>query len=141
MRLLLFPFSLAAAIAACREQPSITVTDAIIAAGPQSAAVYATLANKGGADRLTGIEVNGRVPISLHLTSNDGGVMRMRSVDALDVPANGKLELKSGGAHGMAMGRIAADPPVVPLTFRFERNAPVVVRAAVTGPGGMEHRL
>ena len=136
MRYLLFLVGLPA-LAACQAEPAITVTDATIAAGPRSAAVYATIVNAGGADRLVGIESDGRVPIGLHQTSIDGGVMRMRGVDALEVPANGKLELKSGGAHGMAMGRIEANPPVVPLTFRFERSAPVSVRAAVTGLGGM----
>lgn len=140
MRYLLLPFAFAATLSACQAQPSITITGATIAAGPSSAAVYATIANAGGADRLTGIEIGGRVPISLHLTSNEGGVMRMRGVDSLEVPANDNLELKSGGAHGMAMGRIEANPAIVPLTFRFARSAPVSVRAAVTGLGGMEHR-
>ncbi|HET9354537.1 MAG TPA: copper chaperone PCu(A)C [Sphingomicrobium sp.] len=124
------------ALAACQAEPAITVTDATIAAGPRSAAVYATIINEGGADRLVGIEVDGRAPIALHQTSNAGGVMRMRGVDTLDVPANGRLKLESSGAHGMAMGRIQTDPPAVPLTFRFANSPPVSVRAAVTGPGG-----
>lgn len=138
MRRLLLPFAFAAILPACQAQPSITITNAIIAAGPSSAAVYATIENRGGADRLTGIEIDGRVPISLHLTSNEGGVMRMRPVDELAVPANGRLDLQSGGAHGMAMGKLAANPPEVPLTFRFARSGPLSVTARLTGPGGME---
>lgn len=135
MRLLLliaaFP-----ALAACQAEPAIKVTDATIAAGPRSAAVYATIINDGGADRLVGIEIDGRAPIGLHQTSNADGVMRMREVDSLEIPANGRLELESGGAHGMAMGPIQTDTPAVPLTFRFANSPPVSVRAAVTGPGG-----
>ena len=128
------------ALAACQAEPAITLTDATIVAGPRSAAVYATINNQCGADRLTAIEADGRMPIGLHLTSNDEGVVRMRSVDRLEVPSNGRLELKSGGAHGMAMGSFNA-ASAAPLTFRFERSAPISVDAAVTGPGGMEqHR-
>ena len=128
------------ALAACQAEPAITINDATIAAGPRSAAVYATIVNQGGADRLTAIEAEGGVAIGLHLTSNDGGVVRMRSVDRLEVPGNGRLELKSGGAHGMAIGNLGADRPV-PLTFRFERSAPISVETTLTGPGGMEdHR-
>lgn len=130
------------ALAGCgQSDPALTVTNAAVAAGPSSAAVYASIDNKGGADRLTGIEIDGRVPISLHETTMTEGVMRMRAVEVLDVPANSRLELKSGGAHGMAMGKIVANPPSIPITFRFEKHAPISVSATVTGPGGvpMEH--
>jgi copper(I)-binding protein len=130
--------ALCLALAGCaKSEPEIGVHDAIIAATPQSAAVYATIDNKGAADALVGIDAGGRVPISLHETSSDGGVMRMREMDRLEVPANGKLELKSGGAHGMAMGRIEAPSGEVPLTFRFERSQPISVQARLTGAGGM----
>jgi copper(I)-binding protein len=126
------------ALAGCgRADPALTITNVTVSANPSSAAVYATIDNQGGADRLTKIEVDGRVPITLHETTMTDGVMRMRAVEALDIPANGRLELKSGGAHGMAMGEIAADPPSIPLTFRFARNAPISASATVTGPGGM----
>ncbi|WP_240913941.1 copper chaperone PCu(A)C [Sphingomonas sp. HDW15A] len=130
--------SLSLALIGCAQpDPALDVTNATVAASANSAAVYATIDNKGGADRLTGIEVDGRVPISLHETTMTDGVMRMRPVEALDVPANGRLQLKSGGAHGMSVGQISADPPELPLTFRFERHAPISVSATVTGPGGM----
>jgi periplasmic copper chaperone A len=130
--------ALSLAVVGCGQaDPALTITNATVAAGPSSAAVYAKIENKGGADRLTGIEVDSRVPIGLHETTMTEGVMRMRAVEALDVPANGRLELKSGGAHGMTMGRIEADPPSLPLTFRFEKHAPIRIGATITGPGGM----
>jgi copper(I)-binding protein len=125
-----------------QSDPALNVTNASVSASANSAAVYATIDNKGGADRLIGIEVDGRVPLSLHETTMTDGVMRMRAVDALDVPAGGRLELKSGGAHGMAEGQISASTPKLPLTFRFEKHAPISVSATVTVPGGMpmEHK-
>ena len=136
----LFPLTLV--LVGCGQaDPALTVTNVTVSASPNSAAVYATIDNQGGADRLTKIEVDGRVPISLHETTMTDGVMRMRAVDALDVPANGRLQLKSGSAHGMATGEIVANPGRIPLTFRFARHAPISVSASVTGPGGvqMEH--
>lgn len=130
--------ALSLALVGCGEaDPALTVTNVTVSVNPSSAAFYATIDNQGGADRLTGIEIDGRVPISLHETTMSDGVMRMRAVEALDVPANGRLELKSGGAHGMAMGEVTANPPTIPLTFRFARNDPISVKATVTGPGGM----
>jgi len=130
--------ALSLALVGCGEaDPALTVTNVTVSANPSSAAFYATIDNQGGADRLTGIEIDGRVPISLHETTMTDGVMRMRAVEAIDVPANGRLELKSGGAHGMAMGEVTANPPTIPLTFRFARNGPISVKATVTGPGGM----
>lgn len=131
--------ALSMALAGCgQSDPALTVTKATISASPNSAAIYAAIDNRGGEDRLTEIEIEGRVPISLHETTMIDGVMRMRPVEALDVPARGRLELRSGASHGMAMGKIAANPSGLPLTFRFERHAPITVRAAVTGPGGMK---
>ena len=127
------------ALASCGQaDPALTITNATVSAAPNSAAIYATIGNKGGSDRLTGIQLEDRVPISLHETTMTDGVMRMRSVESLGIPANGKLELKSGGAHGMATGQIAAGAPTIPLTFRFARHSPITVRAEVTGPGGMK---
>ena len=128
------------ALAACQNQPEIAVSDATIAVGPRSAAVYAVIANNGGGDRLTGIEFDGRARVGLHLSTNQGGVMRMRPAASIDVPANGSLELRSSGAHGMVMGPLGTRAPVVPLTFHFERSAPVSVRARVMAPGAAERQ-
>jgi copper(I)-binding protein len=35
---------------------------------------------------------------------NEGGMMRMSPVSQIDVPANGKTELKPGGLHVMLFG-------------------------------------
>lgn len=130
--------ALSLALMGCGQaDPALTVTNATIAASPNRAAIYATIRNRGGPDSLIAIEIDGRVPITLHETSMDGGVMRMRAVQQLDLPVEGTLELKSGGAHGMAMGEVTANSPSIPLTFRFARNAPITVNATVTGPGGM----
>jgi copper(I)-binding protein len=39
--------------------------------------------------------------VEIHEMSMSGGMMKMREIDKLDVPANGKVELKPGGYHLM----------------------------------------
>jgi copper(I)-binding protein len=58
----------------------------------------------------------------LHQSSSEGGLMRMRPVDALELPAGQVVELKPGGLHVMLLG--LDDPlPVgstVPLMLTFK---------------------
>jgi copper(I)-binding protein len=96
-------------LAACSPNaPKISAHDAWARAtgGSDTAAAYVTIDNKGGADTLTAVHSTiGEA--TLHETSMDGGVMRMRPIDpkeGLIVPSNGKLVLGSGGAHVMIMG-------------------------------------
>ncbi|MBN2646941.1 MAG: copper chaperone PCu(A)C [Thiotrichales bacterium] len=39
--------------------------------------------------------------VELHTHTNDGGVMRMRKIEKISIPANGMTELKPGGLHIM----------------------------------------
>ena len=60
--------------------------------------------------------------VEVHKMSMEQGMMRMRPVDALDIPANGTVELKPGGFHVMLVG---IDKPltkgeVVPVTLVFQ---------------------
>ena len=69
--------------------PEIVVENAwarAAAHGRSSTAVYLTIRNTGGGDRL--VEVSSPAgEASLHSTSMAGGIMRMRSVEAVDDPA------------------------------------------------------
>ena len=93
--------------------------------------------NSGGpADRLIGASAGtAAAAVELHSMSMDGDVMRMRRVEAIDVPADGKVELKPGGLHLMLMGLTAPleSRSVVPLTLRFEKAGDVQVQMMV-GP-------
>ena len=115
-------------LASCGSEPApqITVEDAwarAAAPGRASAAAYFTIANTGGGDRLVAVST----PVgtaSIHSTSMDGGVMRMRPLDFLDVPAGGTVRLEPGGTHVMLTG--LREPLTagssLPLTLRFERS-------------------
>jgi copper(I)-binding protein len=65
------------------------------------------------------------------------GVMRMRPVEALLVPAHGEAVLEPGGLHVMLMG--LGDPLVegnsLPLTLHFEHAGEVEVVATIESIG------
>lgn len=105
-----------------------------------SSAAYFSVANSGGADRLLSVST----PVgdaTLHSTAMDNGVMRMRPLDGLDVPANSTVALKPGGTHVMIMGlkQPLAAGSIFPMELKFEtsglRQVKVTVRSAAGGDG------
>ena len=75
--------------------------------------------------------------VEIHESSMHGGVMRMRAVPSLPLPANKPVELKPGGYHVMltALTQPVSVGQTVPLTLTFEDKAgkrtSVDVKAAV----------
>jgi len=125
-------------LAACSPNaPKISAHDAWARAtgGSDTAAAYVTIDNKGGADTLTAVHSTiGEA--TLHETSMDGGVMRMRPIDpkeGLIVPSNGKLVVGSGGAHVMIMGlkKPLKAGDKFRMTLRFAKARPERVTVTV----------
>ena len=128
----------AALLGACHAEPAplVTVNDARVIRLTSSAAVYFTLANSGGRDRLLAVEA----PVghaSLHETSMANGIMRMRALaNAIDVPAGATVLLSPSGKHVMIQGiaRPLAAGSTIRLTLKFERQGEVTITAPVSGP-------
>ena len=59
--------------------------------------------------------------VEIHTMSHEGGVMKMRAVDAIAVPAGKPVELGPGGFHVMLMdlGQPLKEGEKVPLTLTF----------------------
>ncbi len=98
-------------------------------AGAASGAAYLTIVNRGGGDdRLIEIAVEGAASATLHNSSHEGGVMRMRAMpEGLAIPARSSVALAPNGAHLMLTGLAA---PLRPgdkrnATLRFERSGPM----------------
>lgn len=108
------------------------------AQGQAAGGGYLRIDNRtGAADRLLGASASGVASaVELHSMSMDGDVMRMRKVDAIDVPAGGTVELKPGGLHLMLIGLSAPlkAHTMVPLVLRFEKAGELRVQMHV-GPG------
>lgn len=84
---------------------------------------YLTLANRGAqADTLVSLSSPRVLAVELHETQMDGGIMRMRPLEALTLEPGGQHTLAPGGDHLMLIGLESHLLPgqVVPLTLTFE---------------------
>ncbi|MCB1541422.1 MAG: copper chaperone PCu(A)C [Rhodoblastus sp.] len=116
-------------------------------AAPKGAPVgagYVTLKNGGAAaDKLISAtaDVAGRVEI--HEMTMDNGVMKMRPVNGLEIPAGKSVELKPGGYHIMFMQLkkplVAGETVKSVLTFEKAGAVPVEfkIEAMNAGAAGM----
>jgi copper(I)-binding protein len=113
---------------------------AAIAGG--NGAAYAEIANAGDTpDRLIGVKGDIANAIEIHEMSMDGGVMQMRKIDGLDIPAHGSAELKPGGYHVMLIGltRALNAGDTISLTFVFEHAGEITVAVPVGKAGEAPH--
>lgn len=97
-------------------------------------AVYATIANTGReADALVSATSDASQTVELHEVKHEGGVMKMRPVPKIAVPAGGKVEMKPGGYHVMLLGLKHDLKPgdKVAVTLKFERGGEVRVDVPV----------
>jgi copper(I)-binding protein len=113
--------------------------------GAKMAAGYMTIRNRSASpDRLRNITSPAAARVETHVTIKDGDIVRMREVKSFDVPANGVLELKPGGAHLMFVDikRPFKDGETIPVTLRFDKAGEVKVDFLVGRPdtsGGHKH--
>lgn len=104
----------------------------------KNGAAYMTLSNAGATvDRLVAVrsEVAGRAGLHTHLM--DGGVMRMRQVEAVAVAPGEPAVLEPGGLHVMLFGLKAplAVGDSFPLVLVFENAGEVRIDVAVEAFG------
>jgi periplasmic copper chaperone A len=107
---------------------------------------YLAIRNKGSVDhRLVGADspVAGRAELHTHVHDRESGMMQMRHVDSIDLPAGETVRLAPGGLHIMLMdlNRDLQPGTSVPITLEFadgsrlELDAPVM-REAPAGQRG-----
>jgi len=104
------------------------------ASGQSTGGGFLTLTNQGdAADRLLSASAEVSERVELHSMKMEGTVMRMRQVDAIDVPAGQRVELKPGGLHIMFIGLKAPlkEGERFPMTLRFEKAGEVKVDVAI----------
>jgi periplasmic copper chaperone A len=107
--------------------------------GARNGASYLTIRSPT-ADRLTAAASPVAERVELHLSTMEGGVMRMREVPAIDLPPGETVTLKPGGLHVMLMGLKQPLQPgeIIPLTLEFEKAGKREITAAVGKVGAME---
>jgi copper(I)-binding protein len=84
-------------------------------------------------DRLVSVSTPAADKAELHETISDKGVMKMRPVQGVPIPAGAMVTFSPGGYHVMLMG---LKKPLVagqsfPLTLTFEHAAPMTVDVQV----------
>lgn len=103
------------------------------APGAMAGAAYLTIRSLGPADRITGVSSAAAARTEIHESVETDGMMQMRPVDALDLPAGGEVALAPGGLHVMLIG--LTGPLVVgeslALTLQFEHAGAVTVTLPV----------
>ncbi len=114
----------------------LTISDAWVrppAVADQPGAAYLVIQNNGAADKLLAVTSEVAQRIELHESAMANGMMSMSPVPSIEVPANGRAELKPGGFHMMLLGltRPLKVGDKVPLTLNFEKAGKVPVTADV----------
>ena len=105
-------------------------------------AVFLTINNGGAADRLVAASTPVAAMAELHTHMEMNGVMTMRKIDEIIVPAGQSIVLQPGGLHIMLMNMTAAlkEGDTFPLTLTFDKAGTVNVTAKVGGVAAMgEH--
>ena len=79
--------------------------------------------------------------VEFHTHEMDGGVMKMRRVQAVEVPAGGAVAFEPGGLHVMLIGltKVLAAGESYPLTLEFHEVGSMEVTVHITGAGTTDH--
>lgn len=107
----------------------------------KAGAAFMTIVNMGPhADRLIAAKSDLAARTELHTHLMEGGVMKMRQVDEIDVLPGTPTALQPGGYHIMFMGlkKPFIEGETLPLTLIFEKAGPVDVDFVVQGAGAKQ---
>ena len=116
---------------------TITVGDAYARAvppGQPNSAAFMTLTNPSDTPRaLVSAHSPAAKTVELHTHVNEGGMMRMRRIERIEVPARGSVKLQPGGLHIMLIGLNddLAPGSTADLTLTFDDGNQVEVKAPV----------
>lgn len=110
--------------------------------GGSVAGAFMAIANQGkDADRLVGVASPAATSVQIHEMSMDGGVMRMRPVQGIDLKPGTTVQLKPGGFHVMLEGlkQPLKQGDEIPLTLSFEKAGSIAVMVQVEAMGAAAH--
>lgn len=100
--------------------------------------------NQGNsADVLLGGQADFAQKVTVHRTTMEDGVMKMRKVtDGLEIPAGGSVMLSPGSYHLMFMGLSSrlVEGERVTVTLDFQRAGSIDVEFEVDSPGKQSHQ-
>lgn len=99
--------------------------------------VYLAIENHGAADRLIGVASPVAKHTELHISEMRNGVMSMRHLEDVKIPADASTRFGPGGRHIMLIGlkHPLRDGDAFPLTLTFANAGPMRVTVKVLGIG------
>ncbi len=113
--------------------------------GAASGAVYLTVTDHGPPDRLIGVSTPAAGMAMMHESYSEGGVSKMRMLDAVPLEPNKPVQFHPGSLHIMLEGLKGPLKPgsSFPLTLTFEKAPPqtvtvTVMKAGAAGPAKAE---
>ena len=123
----------------------IAVSDAYARAvppGQPNSAAFMTLTNRSDQARaLVTATSPAAKTVELHTHTNEGGLMRMRRIERIEIPAGGSVQLKPGGLHVMLIGLTGDLVPGgnLALELTFDDGSRAQVQAPVRAIEPMGH--
>jgi copper(I)-binding protein len=132
---------LGAAVNAGPAANGVEVRDAYARAvppGQSNSAMFMQLTNDSGTDRaVVGAESPVCKAAELHTHIHQGGMMMMRRIDRIDLPAGKTVALQPGGLHVMLIGlkRLLVPGESVDLTLIFADGSRQLVKGPVRSIG------
>lgn len=122
---------------AAQTTDEVTVDEAYVRGvppGQPNSAAFMQITNRGGVDHaLVGGSSPAAKVVELHTHTMEGGMMRMRQVEKIDLPAGETVALQPGGLHVMLIGLQQKLKPdeAIELTLKFEDGSEVVLNPPV----------
>jgi copper(I)-binding protein len=121
-------------ISACApsvSDPEISIENASVRLplpGQTTAAAYFDVVNAGGADVMLAASSPASPNVELHTHLHENGVMKMRRVESVAIPARTTTQFKSGGLHVMMFNaEISEQIGIVPVALLFEKSGTVTI--------------
>ncbi len=108
--------------------------------GQSVSAAFLGLSNTGEEDHaLVAVETPAAMMAEMHEHTMADGMMQMRELEKIDLPAGATVELKPGGLHLMLMGLKSQLVPgdQVDITLIYEDGSKATVKAPVRKIGAM----
>lgn len=99
----------------------------------RNSAAFMTLHNNGPAVAVVAAESPVAEIVELHTHVHDNGVMRMRKIDKIELPAGGEVTLKPGGLHVMLLGlkQDLNEGDRISVTLKFSDGSSKTINAPV----------
>ncbi len=99
----------------------------------RNSAAFMTLHNNGPAVAVVAAESPVAEIVELHTHVHDNGVMRMRKIDRIELPAGGEVTLQPGGLHVMLLGlkQDLNEGERISVTLKFSDGSSKTIEAPV----------